>query len=131
MRKRQLKNTTAYGFKLCKMNDETYALRKKVMSVIYEAKKVVDLPRVEVRIVEKKECIQSVLGYAYTGNRIIHIPVRTVKANEKDMRQTVLHEVVHAVAGFKHDPDCVLMSPVHQYGISEAKIWDAFKKYFK
>ena len=57
-----------------KMNDDTYALRRKVMDVIYSAKSLIkDLPRVEVRITDKPTKSDH-SGIAYLNQRVIFIP---------------------------------------------------------
>lgn len=108
------------------MNDETYALRRSVMGVIYEAKRFVDLPRVEIRIVETPPCL---LGYAYTGGNIIHISDKVASGSREKLVGTVLHELVHAVKAFGHDPKCPLMEASYRPH-SESVLWDAFKGYF-
>ena len=63
-------NKTAYNFKLNKMNDATYKLRRNVMSVIYDAKnRGFKLPRIEVRIVSGGD--SEVCGYATLGNNVM------------------------------------------------------------
>ena len=51
-RSKDWKNRTALGAKMHKMNDATYALRRNIMDAIYELKNHVELPRIEVRIVD-------------------------------------------------------------------------------
>ncbi len=123
----QLKNTTAYGSKLRKMNDETYTLRRKVIDIIYSLKAEVELPRIEVRIVTESEC--GACGYAYLNNRIVHIVDKW--ANSKHLYKIVLHEIVHAVTGFEHDNNCKLMSPYLSKELTDAEALRIFKTYFK
>ena len=121
-----LKNKTTCGAKMLKMNGDTYAMRKNVMDVIYRAKKMVDIPRIEVRIVETRPCN---MGYAYLGKNIIHIGQKYASQCGNMLDSLVLHEIVHAVKSARHDENCPLMMAVHK-DFSDNVIWDAFKKYF-
>lgn len=121
-----LKNRTTFGAKMLEMNDDVYALRKNVMDVIYRAKKMVDIPRIEVRIVDTRPCN---MGYAYLGKNIIHIGRKYASQQGNTLDSLVLHEIVHAVKAARHDENCPLMCAVHQ-NHSDSVIWDAFKKYF-
>lgn len=126
---------TGYAKNL-KMNDETYKYRRLVMDVIYEAKAKlkemgVDLPRIEVRIAERD---RKALGWAYLGEKIIYIPLQmfTVPRLKPYLRGVVLHEIVHATRGFKHDDNCPLMCEgIHPQPLSEKVMWDSFLKYYK
>jgi hypothetical protein len=126
----QLKNRTANGCRLNKMNDNTYAMRRKVMDVIYEAKRRgYDLPRIEVRIVNGGK--EEVCGYAYLGKNIVHMKQEYINIHPAQFIHVVLHEIVHAVTGFRHDDNCHLMNP-YVPTIKEAdtdKAWTAFNKY--
>ena len=126
----QLKNKTQNGSKLNKMNDNTYAMRRKVMDVIYLAKrKGYDLPRIEVRIVNGGK--EEVCGYAYLSKNIVHIKQEYINIHPAQFIHLVLHEIVHAVTGFRHDDNCPLMNPCVPT-IAEAreyKCWEAFAKY--
>ena len=125
---KSLKNKAAFGAKINKMNDETYALRRKVIDAIYELKKIVDLPRIEVRIVKGAK---GTCGYAYLNQRVIHIEERYAKISPEVLLHLVAHEVVHAVTGFEHDNNCYLMQPYHNPNANKEKTIEAFKKYFK
>ena len=118
-----------------KMNDDTYVLRRKVIDLIYEAKKRVNLPRIDVRITENHTGSHSnILGLAYLGENVIYIPTRLVDKGifTNHFREVVLHEIVHAVTSFGHDEKCPLMSPcIDHKPMTEAKMWKAFEKYFK
>jgi len=83
------------------MNDNTYHLRRQVMSFIYEAKKLIDLPRIEVRVTNNHE---NILGVAYMGKNVIFISERAVLS-----RAVVFHEILHAVFSIDHVNDCPLM----------------------
>jgi|TARA_R110001606_G_C15300503_1_gene642525 hypothetical protein len=121
-------NKTAYNFKLNKMNDATYKLRRNVMSVIYDAKnRGFKLPRIEVRIVSGGD--SEVCGYATLGNNVIHISERYSMQHTDTLTGLVLHEIVHAVTGFMHDDDCYLMNPYLTSFPDLEKTWKCFDKY--
>ncbi len=123
-----MKNRTAYNFKKMKMNNDVYALRRKVINVIYELKKHVNLPRIEVRIVENGDW--GVCGYAYLGKKIVHMNKKYCTITDDALFHLVAHEVVHAVAGFGHDDKCYLMHPHYKPKPIKSKSLEAFKKYF-
>lgn len=121
-----LKNKTSFGAEMLKMNGDTYAMRRNVMDVIYRAKKMVDMPRIEVRIVDTRPCN---MGYAYLGKNIIHIGLKYASERGNKLDSLVLHEIVHAVKAVRHNEECPLMMANHK-DFSDNVIWDAFKKYF-
>lgn len=88
------------------MNDKVYKLRRAVMDFIYEAKEVVDLPRITVRITEDHE---TMLGCARLKENILWITKRAI--DSYDLRSVVYHEIAHAVYGAGHDVNCPLMKP--------------------
>jgi len=112
----QLKNKTKDGYRLKKMNDNTYKLRRSVINIIYElnnflkANKCKRLPRVEVRIIEEHNCKRKIGGYAYIGRNIIHIPEQSVGLSYEKLLRIVIHEVLHGL-GFHHDDKCHIMHP--------------------
>lgn len=118
-----------------KMNDDTYKLRRAVIDFIYEAKRHVELPRIEVRITEpNKGSHSNVLGLAYLNANVIYIPTNLIKNGrlKNYFREVVAHEIVHAVTGFRHDEKCPLMSPsIGQKPMSESEMWKHFVKYFR
>lgn len=90
------------------MNSETYALRKRVINFIYEIKKhVPNLPRVEVRV--GKAIKRNLLGQAKLNKKIVWITDIALNMNDKELRNTVYHELIHAVYGIEHDEKCPLM----------------------
>ena len=118
-------NRASYGNKLNKMNDDTYALRRNVMSVIYEAKnKGFNLPRIEVRIVSGGE--SNVCGYAYLNSNVVHITEKWSKVDTATLTHLVLHEIVHAVTGYGHSDSCYLMQPIIQIKPNLEKSWSRF-----
>ena len=137
MHKAQLKNKTAYGCKLRKMNNDTYRLRKNVMSIIYDANKIVKnydgsrLPRVEVRIVKQSPCESNlVYGYAYLGENIIHIREDVAEKDNYSLYHTTYHELVHTLFNQEHDEKCKLMKAGSER-ITKKEAEEIFLKYYK
>lgn len=98
------------------------------MSLIYQAKEFVSLPRIEVRIVDKMPGCKCA-GYAYPGKNIVHI--RSDYANNHPgLTHVVLHEILHAVLGTDHNDSCFLMNPVLPREFDNDAAWKSFKKYF-
>lgn len=122
---------TGFGVNL-KMDADTYALRRKVIEIIYEAKGYVPtLPRIDVRITDTPT-ESNHLGIAYLNTRDIYIPKNTLKMPVEAIREVVLHEIVHAVTGFIHDDNCPLMSPTLSKNLlSKELAYESFVKYFK
>ena len=102
------KNIKTKGHTKRDMNDNTYKLRRKVMDCIYDAKKVVDLPRINVIITDHEN--EKVLGTARMRDNIIWIPAKTLDYKDNIIRHVVFHEICHAVFGTNHDDNCPLMS---------------------
>lgn len=93
------------------MSSEVYQLRKRVMAMIYEAKRLVpSLPRVTVRITDDHA---STLAIAVMERDYIEVTERAVTCDDFDLRTIVYHELLHAVYGVEHDDQCPLMRPVH------------------
>ena len=95
-----------------RMNDDVYALRKRVMNIIYAAKRYADIPRIEVRITDKPTKSNHA-GLAYLNSNCIFLPESTFGYSEAALTWVVLHEIVHAVTGFAHDESCRLMRAKH------------------
>tara|TARA_R100000353_G_C6466604_1_gene185378 strand:+ start:292 stop:642 length:351 start_codon:yes stop_codon:yes gene_type:complete len=112
------------NFKNFKMNNEVYKIRRQVIDIIYQAKKIADLPRIDVRVGEARH---NILGIAQMGDCKIWIDVSKSATN---LLQVVLHEICHAVWGIEHDEECPLMSATAKT-ISDKTAWDCFKKYIK
>lgn len=53
------------------MNNNVYALRRKISSIIYDAKTLVCLPRVNVRITDNLNPRSRTLGMAQMGDCIV------------------------------------------------------------
>ena len=115
-----------------KMNDETYALKRKVMNIIYEAKKLLNnnMPRISVRIVDANSDNKDVLGVALLGKNIIWIMADTVNMSSDRLREVVYHELVHAVYGVTHSENCELMGKYNnKVPLTKAVIHRIFKAY--
>jgi len=133
-----LKNRTKDGYRLKKMNDNTYKLRRRVINIIYElnnflkAKKRNPLPRVEVRVIEEHNCKRKIGGYAYIGKNIIHIPEQSIGLSYEKLLRIVIHEVLHGI-GFEHDNKCHIMHPgwptLVYDNLTTQKLFGTFLKY--
>ncbi len=109
LNKKQNSNTSKEGlswsYKDLSMDDKVYKLRRQVISIIYEVKKLIpDFPRVEVRISEMK----NAGGLGYLNNNVIRIGLNAI--NGSNLRAVVYHELGHAVLGLEHDEECPLMA---------------------
>jgi putative lipoic acid-binding regulatory protein len=130
MKTAQLKNKTAYGHSLKVMDNNTYAMRRQVIEIIREANnKGFNLPRIEVRIVSGGENVNC--GYAYLNKNIVHIHDKYLNRSKAFITHLVLHEVVHAVTGFRHDDNCSLMCPIIPNNPSIETSWKRFAHYIK
>lgn len=128
---KRLKNRTRPEFEMRRMGSETYQLRRNVINIIYGIKRMgYNIPRIEVRIVQKKEST-NIMGYAYLNQNIVHIDQYWAEANQDRLVHLVLHEIVHAVTGFGHDDDCYLMNPIIPKKPDLKLTWKAFDYYMK
>ena len=91
------------------MSAETYALHRKVVSIICEAKALIKLPYLKVRITNNHS---NVLALAKMQGNEIWI---SEDAANYDLPTIVFHEILHAVFGAEHDESCSLMqsAPIH------------------
>tara|TARA_Y100000004_G_scaffold22750_1_gene23110 strand:+ start:283 stop:663 length:381 start_codon:yes stop_codon:yes gene_type:complete len=112
------------------MNSDVYALRCKVMSVIYSVKKSgMNIPRIDVRIGEDKNC--HVLGKGRLNDNIIWITPKAINKGENYLYHTVLHELVHTIFGKGHSRTCHLMSAYQpQVVFSKDKLIKLFRRYY-
>ena len=109
-------------FKNYKMDNEVYKIRRQVIDIIYKAKKIADLPRIDVRVGDARE---NILGIARMNDRKIWIDVNKCK---KHLTQVVLHEICHAVYGIEHNEKCDLMCAVMR-PMTDKRAFDIFKQY--
>jgi hypothetical protein len=124
------KNKTTKNFTNFKMNSDVYTLRCKVMSVIYSVKKNgMNIPRIDVRIGEDKNC--HVLGKGRLNDNIIWITPKAINKGENYLYHTVLHELVHTIFGKGHSRTCHLMSAYQpQVVFSKDKLIKLFRRYY-
>ena len=106
-----------------RINNNVYQLKRDVISIIYDLKRYVSLPRITVRITDKHS---NILGLARLKDNIIWIPDNTF--NSKYLYQVVLHEILHAVYGIEHDNNCDLMSE-YVKNITKEKALNIFLSY--
>lgn len=119
MRTKLLQNKT--------MNNETYALRRKVIQIIYELKSIVDLPRINVRITESDP---HILGVGRYGTCQIWITEDCINMGRNVLRHVVVHEIGHAVFSLPHNDTCVVMKPLvsERTAASQNEIIEFLKK---
>lgn len=109
-----------------RMNSDVYRLRRRVMAMIYEAKKLVpSLPRITVRITDDHH---TTLAMATLKRDFIEVSERAITCSDFDLRTIVYHELVHAVYGFHHDEACPLMRSIHK-PLSIELVQSLFLKY--
>ena len=109
-----------------KMNNEVFKLRQKVMDIIYDLKKDLDLPRITVRITDNNGAI---LGVGTMNEKVaIWITDLAFSYSYKKLYHVVAHEIGHAVYKLEHDEDCPLMKATVNKGISKKKILEVLKK---
>lgn len=110
------------------MNNEVYALRRKVMDLVYEFKTINEIPRVTVRIIEN---VGNTLGVGTMDDRVcIWIPQKVANASKDQLREIVYHEIGHAVYKLQHDESCPLMSSSTAWkGMSKLQCAEIVKKW--
>jgi len=124
------KNKTTKNFTNFKMDGDVYLQRCKVMSVIYAVKKNgMNIPRIDVRIGEDKNC--HVLGKGRLNDNIIWITPKAINKGENYLYHTVLHELVHTIFGKGHSRTCHLMSAYQpEVVFSKDKLIKLFRRYY-
>ena len=110
------------------MNDLTYVLRRKVIDILYEAKRQrIDLPRINVRIGTPAKGHENVLG---VGGRLnIWITEKAISRGHNYLLHVTLHELCHAVFNLDHDEKCKLMASTIGTPCDAREAWAIFKKY--
>ncbi len=106
-----------------KMSPEVYRLRREVIALIHEAKKLADLPRITVRVADNH---RKILGVAAMNQNIIWITEESVAS-----RAVVFHEILHAVYGQQHVEGCPLMAPAISKDLDQKTCNRLFVKYAK
>ena len=124
------KNKTTKNFTNFKMDGDVYLQRCKVMSVIYAVKKNgMNIPRIDVRIGEDKNC--HVLGKGRLNDNIIWITPKAINKGENYLYHTVLHELVHTIFGKGHSRTCHLMKAYQpEVVFSKDKLIKLFRRYY-
>ena len=120
---------TTKDFRNYKMNDEVYKLRRQVIDLIYEVKEVYNIPRIDVRIGESKNC--STLGIARLNDNIIWISEYTINKGIDFLRNVVYHELLHTIYGVEHNENCPLMQSRLENILTKQECLDIFGKYVK
>jgi hypothetical protein len=125
MKAKRTKNFNNY-----KMDNRVYQLRRKVIDMIYEVKnEIKSLPRIDVRIGEHK-CNRT-LAVARLNDNIVWVTEDAINQGEDRLRNTVYHEIVHAVTGFGHDESCPLMESKANHVLNKQECMQALKKYIQ
>ena len=111
-----------------KMNDATFILRRKVIDILYEAKRQrIDLPRINVRIGTPAKGHENVLG---VGGRLnIWITEKAISRGHNYLLHVTLHELCHAVFNLDHDEKCKLMASTIGTPCEAREAWTIFKQY--
>jgi len=123
------------GFTNKRMNKAVYAERREIMKHIYNAKTLlrsvsINMPRIDIRIVEADKTKVTALGLARMRDNIIWIPSDALKY-KKHIYQIVLHELLHAIWGIDHDLNCKLMHTNLQTDLTKKEAERIFLKYAK
>lgn len=111
------------------VKDESYfEKRREVMAIIYELKRSVELPRIEVKIAKSSD--GKCAGLGWTDER--HTIAIADTLSGKELFIVTLHELVHTVFKFKgHDERCPLMCSVIDASHTKEVYMEAFLKYAK
>lgn len=112
------------GLKNHEMNSEIFKLRKRVLSFVYEAKKLLpEFEHVEIRITEKEDTPEGQKPYAaraHLGKKHISVLKDVAEtANDLTLRGIIFHELVHTLFGVRHIESCPLMK-----GGYNPNLWD-------
>ena len=111
-----------------KMNDDTYAERRKVINILYEAKRMgIKLPRINVRIGSPAAGHENTLGVGGALN--IWITKKAIDRGYNYLLHVVLHELCHAVFNTDHNEKCKLMASTIGTPCEVQEAWGIFKKY--
>ena len=125
------KNTISKYIENFKMDKDVYALRRQVINILYEVKKVIPtFPRIDVRI-GKVKCGDGTLGVGKANQNIIWITKDCINRGTDFLRNTVLHELVHTVYGFGHDKKWPLMEASAKHTLPKEAVFKIFLAYHK
>ena len=93
-----------------KMSPETYKLKRAVLNIIYKAKRMTQLPWIQVKVGDATAGNEATLGLAKLRANKLWITEKAINYGLDKLTHVVLHEVLHAVYGKDHDESCPLMS---------------------
>lgn len=125
------------GFTNKQMNEAVYKERRQVMQYLYKAKNLlgangIQMPRIEIRIVEADRSVTSHIGRARMGDCVVWMPSDALKTHgSKELYQIVLHELCHAIWGIDHNRRSKLMHPELQPNLSTKEAEEIFIRYAK
>ena len=106
------------------MSPAVYELRRNIIALIYEAKKLYpELPRITVRVANRDKN-DKVMGVGRMGKNIIWISEDFVAS-----RCVVFHEILHAAFATEHVPGCPLMAAQIDDKLSQKQCDALFLKY--
>ena len=127
--RRQRHGTDSEYLKNKKMSPEVYKLRRVIIDMIYEFKKIIDLPRITVRVTEDGEAEEkNTMGVGTMDNRVvIWIPEKTLKRSEDTLREVIAHEIGHAVFKLRHDNSKMMNSTINYPAMTKQEVFDWFK----
>lgn len=113
-----------------KMSPETYKLRRAVIDIIYKAKRMTNLPWIQVRVGDATAGNESTLGLAKLRANQMWITEKAINLGLQKLTHVVLHEILHAVHGVQHDESCPLMSAcIPAKPLSQADCYKHFLKH--
>ena len=93
-----------------KMSPETYKLKRAVLDIIYKAKRMTQLPWIQVKVGDATAGNDATLGLAKLRANKLWITEKAINYGPEKLTHVVLHEVLHAVYGKDHDESCPLMA---------------------
>ena len=115
-----------------KMSPETYKLKRAVLDIIYKAKRMTQLPWIEVKVGDATAGNQATLGLAKLRANKLWITEKAINYGLDKLTHVVLHEVLHAVYGKDHDESCPLMSAcLPAKPLSQDECYKHFVKHIK
>jgi len=94
-----------------KMSNEVFVLRRKIINLIHDAKRLTPLPRITVRITEDARH-RAILGQALIKGNMIWIPLRAFEETKNDLRHIVYHELLHSVYGVGHKKSGIMVAAI-------------------
>ena len=114
------------------MSPETYKLKRAVLNIIYKAKRMTQLPWIQVKAGDATAGNEATLGLAKLRANQLWITEKAINYGSQKLTHVVLHEVLHAVYGKDHDESCPLMAAcLPAKPLSEADCYRHFVKHIK